>query len=508
MNNEQKIKSVVENGKFNIATYESFVSTIGLKKLWNYFIQYLLNKGIDSFSKNIIDFYDIGRLYEIGLAVENKNIKKQAGKYFTPNDISQLMAELLIENQHVTSIADVGCGCGNLIIDVLDKIKKRSPEEFENLSGQIYLYDIDKTALKICVARINVLFGIPSDKIHIIHGDFLSKKTKLPLNCYVISNPPYSKVLEIKQDWEFKESITQSKDLYIGFIEKIIKKAKKAVIISPQSYIVGNNFSSIRNVLNEFGSGEIYSFDNVPGTIFNGKKAGVFNTNTSNGVRASILTFNRTKEKGYRLTHLIRFKSEQRQDIVNISYLKNQLGNHVQNLIQPLKCFKELEDFVYSLKSEETISSLLETNGDQHNECFRINVNSSARYFIIGSVKKLNRGGTFSLYAKDEQSFYKLYALLNSSYAYLWWRMMDGGILLPKSLILRIPLPEQLDLNAKIISLCKEMIKEENCFLVYKKNAGALQESIKFPVSYREILNKELFGNYPFELVHSNKEIY
>ena len=90
--------------------------------------------------------------------------------------------------------------------------------------------------------------------------------------------------------------------------------------------------------------------------------------------------------------------------------------------------------------------------------------------------------------------------MLNSSYVYLWWRMLDGGILVPKSLLLKVPLPLDDYINDNIISYCKEMIKNENKYLVYKKNAGTMQESIKFPESYRNKLNDLLFD--------SNKEIF
>ena len=45
----------------------------------------------------------------------------------------------------------------------------------------------------------------------------------------------------------------------------------------------------------------------------------------------------------------------------------------------------------------------------------------------------------------------------------------------------------------------------ENYF-VYKKNAGKLQESIKFPNEVRNKLNKLLFNDINFELIHKNME--
>lgn len=490
--------------QFSLGQYEDLVLKYGLSFVWEVLLEILVKYGIDFFEKTYVDFYDMGRLYEIGLAVENKYSKKEAGKYYTPKDVSQLMADLLIENEHLHTIADVGCGCGNLIIEVLQKIKDRSAEEFKQLINGIYLYDLDKTAIKICKTRISVLFSINEGKIHECCDDYLNSKVKMPEDCFVISNPPYSQIKDVNKCWGLKNAIKESKDLYVGFIEKMIRTSKKAVIVSPQSYIVGTKFKIMREILYELGSGEIYSFDNVPGTLFNGRKQGVFNTNTANGVRASILVFNKTVEKGYRLTHLIRFRTDEREKVINIDYVKKQLGNRIQDLKRPLKCFRELEEFVGNITGNKTIKDLLSIKENKY--C--IYVNSSARYFIVGSAKKLNRSGSFELYAKNEESFYLLYALLNSSYAYLWWRMLDGGILIPKSLLIEIPLPTVLNNDNSIIQYCKKLIKDESKHLVYKKNAGAMQESIKFPTESRNKLNQLMFGDVPFELIHSNKEFF
>ena len=59
--------------------------------------------------------------------------------------------------------------------------------------------------------------------------------------------------------------------------------------------------------------------------------------------------------------------------------------------------------------------------------------------------------------------------------------------------------------------LVSDMIQQEESYLVYKKNASEMQESVKFPVSYRDSLNALLIGilGTPFDVrefdrVHSN----
>lgn len=133
-------------------------------------------------------------------------------------------------------------------------------------------------------------------------------------------------------------------------------------------------------------------------------------------------------------------------------------------------------------------------------------MNSSARYFIVGVKRMLKRSGMFQIRTKDKASFYKAYALLNSSYCYAWYRAMDGGILLPKSLLLRIPLPKELKIDEGAAKLIDRMISLEDSYLHYKKNGGSYQESVKFPSSLREELNLRLFGPIDFSPVHSNRE--
>ncbi|MBR1747278.1 MAG: N-6 DNA methylase [Clostridia bacterium] len=498
----EKIRSRV----FKTEDYINSVLTLGINKTWEALISYLEEVGIDTFSETVIDFFDIGRLYEIGLAIDDKYIKKDSGQYYTPNDVAHLMASFLVEGNRLTNLYDIGCGCGNLTIEVLKTIKNRSETEFENLLNNIFLFEIDKTALAICLARISCYFRIPKSSIKVATNDFLSKNATLhKRDLFIIANPPYSKITAIEEEWEYKSCILESKDLYVGFLEKIILHAKKAVIVTPQSYIVGKNFSKLRALLFQEGSGEIYTFDNVPGTLFNGKKEGIFNTNCSNGVRASILVFKHDSEliHGYRMTHLIRFKNEERKTVLTPEYLKSLLGTRKQDLLKPLKCPVDLEGFVYNISKNSTgcLRNLISKNKNG----FPIYINSSARYFIVATKAPMKRKGIYIFYAKDEVAFYLLYALLNSSYCYLWWRMMDGGILIPQKLLMDIPIPDiRLDRNLK--SVIDEMIRSESKYLVYKKNAGALQESVKFPHFYREKINNLLFGDIDFTRIHKNSE--
>ena len=93
--------------------------------------------------------------------------------------------------------------------------------------------------------------------------------------------------------------------------------------------------------------GFVVSFDNVPGNIFLGKKHGIFNTNTANSVRAAITVVEDADDrKGFRMTPLIRFKTEERTALLNNDVLESFIDETDQIITDanPMyrRCFKQL----------------------------------------------------------------------------------------------------------------------------------------------------------------------
>ena len=120
-----------------------------------------------------------------------------------------------------------------------------------------------------------------------------------------------------------------------------------------------------------------------------------------------------------------------------------------------------------------------------------------------------------TLTLKNEDVFNFAYCLINSSFAYWWWRIFDGGITYGVGLLHK--LPTFLDLLSKedidfFKNTCKDMINNEKKCIVTKMNAGAPQENIKFPSAYREKINRKLldllgFNNFNtenFDNIHKN----
>ena len=328
--------------KFNNYTLEDYccdIKSIGLEKTWSCICTYLLSYG-ESFN-GIIKVSDFGDLYEYGLAFEDKYNKKSSGQYYTPNDVSLVLSQWFDETEGY-NICDVGCGSGNLILAYLDLIGRDRAEEIL-ASGRLYLYDNDKIALNICKSTILFKYGLQfSDKIHDKCCDFLDKNIVLPENCKVISNPPYATITQYNYNWNMTQIITDTKEYYAAFMEKILLQSRGAVIITPYSFMGGRKFYSLRKAMNDH-SGFIVSFDNVPGNVFQGKKHGIFNTNTSNSVRAAITVVqNKNNTKGFKVSPLIRFKNEEREKLFNTKVLEQFVSKERQIITMILLLKKQL----------------------------------------------------------------------------------------------------------------------------------------------------------------------
>lgn len=509
------MKQINKYQNYDFNTYMEDIKNDGLKKTWNSLCKYLIENS--SNLNNFLNPDNLGELYEMGLAIQDKKTKKTMGKYYTPVDVANLMCKWF-SGLKGDCVCDVGCGTGKLILTYLNILGNVQSKNLIS-SGKLYLYDIDSTALEICKTIIAIKFGIKiSKKINIICDDFLDKEIILPRNCKVISNPPYTKFKVLDKKWEKTKNLVETKEAYASFMEKIFKQAKSAVIISPFSFISSAKFYYLREEMSQLGTGFIVSFDNVPGNIFCGKKYGIFNTNTGNSVRAAITVFEKNPStKGFKISPLIRFKNNEREQLLKNSVLEKVLGKKLQIVDKDhqrfKKIFNELND-VYNLwisKSSITVKKLLVQKETE----FYINMPNTCRYFTTASTKKLSRNGSITIFTDEQSKYDFLYCFINSSFTYWWWRIYDGGITFPISLLNEMPIPFELLSNEDKLffsRMRKEMSSNESNFIVTKVNAGALQENIKFPENYRNKINKRILkiigANIDakvFDLIHNNK---
>lgn len=496
---------------YNLETYQSDVLNKGLKQTWRDIIWYVLNGEIKN---DFISWNHFAELYEIGLALRDKQAKKESGQYYTPDDVAMVMSDWF-ESLVGDNVCDVACGTGKLILTYLDTIGERKAIELIR-SGKLYLYDSDETALSICKTVLLLKYGKQLEPyIHAIHCDFLSKTINLPDNCKVISNPPYATVNVINSDWSKTNVATHTKELYSMFMEKIIKQSTSSVIITPYSFIGGSKFYSLRKIMNNY-NGFIVAFDNVPGNIFCGRKHGIFNTNTANSVRATITVVeNKREHKGFRVTPLIRFKNEERSKLLKTDVLETFINDKYQivNEETPMyyKCSKELNDILDTWKRESS-----KCLGDYVSQEAKnvISMPNTCRYFTTASNGLLHRNGQIILNVENEDVFNYLYCLINSSFAYWYWRLYDGGITYSRKLLLSMPVfYDKLSADDKVFfrNIATEMMGRSKQYSITKNNVG-IQENIKFPKIYRNAINDRLLkilgceyvGYSIFDAIHKN----
>ncbi len=496
---------------YTLDEYIQDVETLGLEQTWDVICEYVLHNHVDDSFLNINNF---GELYETGLALQDKQQKKKSGQYYTPEDVARVMGSWLNDCEGY-NICDVACGTGKLILVFLEIVGHEEAKKIIE-QGRLYLYDLDAVALRICQTSLAIKYGADITKnVHTICCDFLDKRIVLPANAKVIANPPYASITKYENSWVISDIILQTKEYYAAFMEKVFLQADSVVIITPFSFISGNKYYDLRKLMCDQGSGFIVSFDNVPGTIFNGKKQGIFNTNTANSVRAAITVFKKNTEiLGFRITHLIRFKAIERQQLLDNKYLESLLSPEYQRVDTTNPMFKKIDSrFIHIYNrwieaSNTTLKTLLSTKGD-----YTISMPNTCRYFTVASSNKMNRKGQITLSFNDLDKFSYAFCLINSSFAYWHWRIYDGGITYPIGLLENLPVFfDKLTAEDKAFfnDVAADMIANVNEYIVTKNNVG-VQENIKYPRKYRDMINGKIFeilhiDNHVdiFDIIHSN----
>ena len=334
---------------------------------------------------------------------------------------------------------DPCCGIGNISFKLIEK----KPE----LLDTMIFCDIDLLSLKTCRFLFSKFFNKNYYELNNFYNiNFLSEQE---LNYdYIIMNPPYIKLTGMKED------------LYISFMKKACC-AKGFVSITPQTFTNSSNKASkeLREKISNFRKIKIYNFDNVPDMIFNGKKKGIFNTNTSNSVRAAITVCNNSEDKK-EITPLLRWKTEERK---NMFERKNEFLSEltVKNNIF-LKLYPNTKEYLNF--GNAPLKSILSKNKTE----FKLTIPSTPRYYITASIKELSRGSKHEIYFNSKEDMLKCYLILNSSYSYWWWRINDGCITLTKTVLENLPI-KNIEINEELIS---KLLLEEETNLVVKKNAG------------------------------------
>jgi len=147
------------------------------------------NPALD-FSKNRADGDDIlGDAYEYLMRHFATESGKSKGQFYTPAEVSRIMAKIIGISQHVkpsTTVYDPACGSGSLLLKVADEADR-----------SVSLFGQEKDNPTASLARMNmILHNNPTAEIKqgntIANPLFLDDHSRLKTFDFVVANPPFS----------------------------------------------------------------------------------------------------------------------------------------------------------------------------------------------------------------------------------------------------------------------------------------------------------------------------
>lgn len=252
------------------------------------------------FTKNQAENDDIlGDAYEYLMRHFAVQSGKSKGQYYTPSEVSRLMAELLglhkIEQLLTkTTVHDPACGSGSLLLKVFSEAAKRP--DFNGVT----LYGQENDVSTAGIARMNmILHG--AEAATIATGNTLAAPQFLESNGlktfdYVVANPPYS-----QKEW--KSGINTEKDpcgrfglgippdkqgdyMWVLHILKCLNDTGTGVVVLPHGVLFRGGAEAVirANILKK---GYLKTVIGLPANLFYGT-----------GIPAAILVFQKTPSVG------------------------------------------------------------------------------------------------------------------------------------------------------------------------------------------------------------------
>ncbi len=136
----------------------------------------------------------LGDAYEYLIGQFAMESGKKAGEFYTPRQVSEILAQTVVQNNDITSIYDPCVGSGSLLLTVRKYLSADKQRELE-------YYGQEKNTATYNLTRMNLLLhGVKPDKMTIKNGDTLAADwPEDPQNPdravqfdAVVMNPPYS----------------------------------------------------------------------------------------------------------------------------------------------------------------------------------------------------------------------------------------------------------------------------------------------------------------------------
>ncbi|MBC1393199.1 type I restriction-modification system subunit M [Listeria innocua] len=136
----------------------------------------------------------LGDAYEYLIGQFAMESGKKAGEFYTPRQVSEVMAQIAAKTSNITSIYDPTVGSGSLLLTVKKHLK-------EDVQKDLNYYGQEKNTATYNLTRMNLLLhGVRPEKMTVKNGDTLSedwpedpsRPAEGVLFDAVVMNPPYS----------------------------------------------------------------------------------------------------------------------------------------------------------------------------------------------------------------------------------------------------------------------------------------------------------------------------
>ncbi|WP_395639661.1 N-6 DNA methylase [Pseudolysinimonas sp.] len=437
-------------------------------------------------------------LYEYSLAYVDRVDRKASGQFFTPDDVARFLADRATTFPDGTWI-DPCCGVGNLSF----WLAAAQPDPAAFVAERLVLVDRDPRALLIARALLATEFAVDAagyaalaDRSRV--ADALSDE--LPAFDFALLNPPY---VVVPRDDRFETA--EARDLYAYFIERMLTLGRGVVAISPQSFTAGRKFADFRRLLvRRLEVMDVYCFDNVPDNVFRGVKFGSQNTNRVNSTRAAVLVGlagDPVAVRRHRITPLLRWRAHERDDLFAAA-------DDFLAELQPdeLRAFPKVGAALVPLHramllAQTTIGDLTVIGPT----AYPLDVPVTPRYFLSAVRRVLDRGHVHRLFFATAEDRDRAAVVLNSSLAYWWWRVYEGGITVAKATLASVPVP----LESAPASLVRALEASERDNVVVKQNAGRRNENVKHPWRLLRDLNRAVAPDFVDALLatHANSHL-
>ncbi|CBW25690.1 putative type I restriction enzyme modification protein [Halobacteriovorax marinus SJ] len=378
--NKEKLENVFRNVSFNSE------ANLGKTKSRNARLKHLLddfNSPKLNMRKSHIGNMDvIGNAYEYLIANFAAGAGKKAGEFYTPSEVSQLLA-MLVKPEKGSRIYDPTCGSGSLLIRCAEQLTKNGINDF-----QIYGQEI--TGATWALAKMNMfLHGF--DRSVIENGDTIRnpihlENDELMTFDVVVANPPFSLdkwgIDEAKSDsyGRFNYGIPPKSYGELAFVQHMVaslnENGRCAVVLPHGVLFRGSAEKRIREGL--INDDLLEAVIGLPSGLFFGT-----------GIPASIMVFNKKKSADRKDKVLFINGDLEYQEGKNQNKLRDQDINHiVANYVE----FKTEGLYRHEDKHYSRVVELDEIKENDYNLNIRRYADTSAPPEIF-DVKAILNGG-------------------------------------------------------------------------------------------------------------------